>query len=669
MKTAIIKIKAKHNVVLSHRGGVTGWGTFPKDQPIDPESPIWEQRIDGGSEPGLMHPAAFLIKKSTRAALEITLQIPRLDTKTGYILEGLLGNIVLFSGSVTRSNTGTGEVVFEVNAQYQFEGFFRITGEALSWQVRQRDSKEVIPLRSVNIELYWLYNRDYDFFNRGIPVEILRQLADICRFTGTPQDYQLEKERIIRLNPGIPGISAAEWLIESIVKYCFSSNPPHYDIYEGKQHFMISGTPPGGMTFRRNKYQASRHDSMSRCNCDDQAALLQFYFKAIGFPNVSYCSLSGPGYLRLTRVVGRDFCNNPFYNKEGEEWKPVVDERDPVRKSFRRHAFCYLGDYRRIADSCYGPYTGDEEASQYLNHLLDNKTPHGKQESRITSMEIRRYPGVTQVDWINGIIHMPKWPSVEQLKEEIQFSEEKNKHLLEKVVIRDWRSPTQCPALQDGWETIFEEIIPGKGEVLKTWRLKKEKQRIDVDLYVASGGNQLAINRFLTFDLFRTNPDVSIEKTALAEFISPYLVKSTGRRHSEWFWPAYNLAFNVTFQDVPSKVQEALVIWLNGETASGKSQESLKDELNLLRLDAIDDSTKIVKKGKPVNIILPDQPDVLCDFHLSGNGLVLVAETDKELCFRALSESNNRLVIAAVHKKTLLVRNKEIKIIVPNEED
>ena len=206
----IVQIKAETDVVLSYQG-----------KPIPARLPIWQQEGSG-------YPAAFVLGHKLPAALAVTVHIPGVKPGAVYSLEGLSANkIPLFSGKPVKVQDETQEIVFEVFAQYEPEGFFKISGENISWQVTDQDTREVNPPLVVPLELYWLYGDTYLFLQKGIPVERLREIAEVCGITGNIQPQQLDtqqkKIKILRDDPQKP---AKKWVIASITKHLFNRTLP-----------------------------------------------------------------------------------------------------------------------------------------------------------------------------------------------------------------------------------------------------------------------------------------------------------------------------------------------------------------------------------------------------------------------------------------------------------
>jgi hypothetical protein len=254
----------------------------------------------------------------------------------------------------------------------------------------------------------------------------------------------------------------------------------------------------------------------------------------------------------------------------------------------------------------------------------------------------------------------PQVPWLRDFLKQINYSFQNQENHMEKGIVCQWPDPRQCPALnKKDWKLFYEDIIPGVDEVLKTWRLKKNRETIHIDLYVYSGKNTAAASekRLITLvSLYSIETDYQKGEPDLG----PLSFTSEVETHKQILWriPG-NIVLDVSFQYVDKSVQDQLIKWLH-QLACDHIIENLLTYMP--GFDRITCSNKKPNVGEIIMVKVQTQPHVTWDFNLKGDGLRLFDETDDTLYFEALKESKNTLSLAAVDVKTLMVKNEKIEI-------
>jgi hypothetical protein len=630
--------------------------------------PIWKGKK--------MHPAAFLINQSIPAALQVNVHLNGKSRGGKYKLCAYYGDTLMFSSRPKKLPHELKKVRFTVQAKFKAGDFFKVAGNLLSWKLLRNNKPVSILHENIDLELYWIYKENHLFFKRGIPVEILRGIARGFMFTGQTRITRLDNshnplklEHTTGSNPGMSKI------IVPVVYCCFFFNPPCYDIRNGSRNYTRGSYTK--MTFELKKYLKSIEHPHATCNCDDQAAVLQVFLKAVGIPKVKIGSVPTSFYLKLTNLVGRGLCNNPKFAGPPsgvlckmftcclKECNPITARGDKHRTEFDHHAFCYLGNGNNreqwpILDSCVGPHTGSEKYSEYYDNISD------KSSDKLFTPQ--PFNGVTKIDWVTGWKTRPEFPLTKKFIEKMYLTDKVIKKPVDRFVVCSWPDPRECPALaKKGWEMRFEDIIPGNNGVLKSWILYKEETCIDIELYISSRKDTSAMFRFLEIGSNTDFSELPYKKgpCRLGQHSARSIICSCIKN----FWIYHNVVFNIICHNVEKKKVKKLIKWLY-KFAKVHIKEDIDKYLPSIA-DITCSKTK-PKVGKTVTVNMIHQDNILHDFIFSeddkyeSDGLHLIDETEDSLVFEAVKKSDNKLVVVAVDKNTLLVNKKEFIIQVTN---
>jgi hypothetical protein len=648
----IVQIKAKRDVVLSYQG-----------KPIPPRMPIWQQEYGPGPNAGSMYPAAFLVGQKHPAALEVTVHIPGLKPGAVYSLQGLFpGKIPIFSGKPVKARDETQEIVFEVFAQYEPEGFFKISGENITWQVTGQDTPGVSQLPKVPLELYWLYGDTYLFLQKGIPVERLREIALACGMTGNIHPRQLDaQQKKIKIQRDDPQKPARKWVIARVVKHCFHRNPPRYNIWYGNLGFTLYAQGER-ITFLASSYLNALNDPGALFCCWDTAVILQYYLHVIGINDVSLCRMNPFGYLKSTPLVGRGECNNPFFGRTGDE--KVVNEKNPQRTAFGNHMFCRLNVDQTIVDSCAGPHLGDQSPEQYVKAAVDETFPIPPLVDPGTIYGITYFSAITHVDFIMDIETIDDEDVfISSFKNILETKDSKNPGP-KKFVVRSWPDPRKNPLLhQQGWKLFFEQLLPGIGGAMKIWKLRKDKsaESIDIYLYVSSVSSKSAQKLFFSKCNSHSHHENPFKKGRenLGDYSAMHLDTPEKKTHNKIFWVNNNVVFDLIIRNMTVDLEKDLTEWFDG-----LAEENLKNSLekDLPRTDGITCSNLKPRVGEIITVKIEPHTNIIYDFTLDGDGLKLLEITNEAYIFKAMKTCLNTLTMVLVDKYTLLSASKNFYI-------
>lgn len=672
-------------------------------KPIDPiKSTLWQNNVH--------HPAAFLIKEKGNSAVRLNVTLRIEDAEPGkYRLDGYYGsekNSPIFSGTFEiEDGDKPSNLTVAVSICSKPTNFTWFSGD-LAWEAVPEEYGQNIKLNTTCLELYWLYDAmDYSVFRKGIPMEILHYSALACRalLSAFIQDSQNE------FDPYSPPQVAKKSIIQRIVKACFFRNPPRYDIFGGANYFtdiqQLRSEEPikfdniniisdyGYVNILLDQYHKFIDDPYAICNCQDQAAVLLVYLSALGIADVKFCVISPFGFLSLTNLVGRGLCNNPCF--KGENLDKIVNQERKDRTGFGSHCFCSL-EGKWVLDSCAGPHTGSQGFKDYVDRVVDYIYPSGKSPAS-TTYNIYEYNQLTtSLDYIFGSSgNFHDRPHLEAFKNKLGIDKIMPKKLTE-FVVRSWPNPLKCRHLRKGWEIIYQDIIAGDNTTLKTWKLGKKAERIQIMLYVSpSDEPQPLFNLFLDKGSSSTHHELPYEKGPA--FLGKFAAKLACSHYSRCFWLPekehcrhLNILFDVISNNVTFDI-EKLYEWLM-QLIDDPTYIHDKTYLDayLPHMDKIKvaevkygktGGKSIVIKGK--YICCPEVPvgervtftytysdNIFLDFifpeYRPGNPcLRLLRQEDKILEFIVLDtpgKSRDTLRLAAVNKDTLLGATTDFKI-------
>lgn len=558
---------------------------------VEPGEPVWQIGIDPHSASGMgKNPVAFIFDRLDETRLTVNVKKNGDLTPGIYTLNGYFGTREFnqtnkpggktippfFTGSIEVDENGSLKET-EVYVEIRFNPrTFMGTAVNFSWELVPPDSNgdERQWLDDLTyLELYWLYDGDFQMFSRGIPVALLRYLASFCRIfylhdnTRLTEDdcgiiYQWTIHHQEFPAPSIEDVKA--WAVQA----CFHRNPPRYDVFHTHSHFSytyLQGEPRASVDVLLTQYLASLYDDSALCDCNDQAAFLLLYLAAAGIGGVNLAVLSPFGYLKLNGLAGRGLCNNPVYKNNRLE--KITRQRMQSRAGFRSHTFCLSpsreNNRHMVLDACVGPYTGNDCFHKYVRQVCDNLAPDGSNQIELMP-EPKVYDPRLYVDFLSRTPHVKDFTTISVAPPGYS------------VVCR-WPSPTACPALDSGWEIAYDNITPGDVCVLQTWVIKRKAEYITVKLYVFSHPDHKT-DASPVKDLFQTITTTTIleKNNKTPQIISPPLgdmvCSYTHHNRTRHIWVptgkknnapmVSNVIFDVTCTNINFN-HEALLIWLD----------------------------------------------------------------------------------------------------------
>ncbi len=337
--------------------------------------------------------AVLQLGKDKKCTANITVNVDSKGMSGKGIITGTLNGL-----------TFIGEVPLANGVHENIEVTLKETPDALSWTKGaihwEVDAKELAAIAGrTRVELFFVFddpaNRKF-FKGDGVWIEALRFIFKKGRLEGATK----VKQGLARVTKG-----------------CFELKENKYEILSGEAKF--GGTSP---TFRLTNYmkpaprQSAGNDFV---NCYDQTYAVIVFSGAIGL-TMKGLFLQPFGYLKLTELVGKGRCNNPFptrkfknaqenyltdllENGTSERNPPiledflVVDAKDHYRSAFGNHMFC---EYKaKIYDACAGPAIGSEDSLGYLLENIDINTPNFNSVHPTSRREITK----NQSTYLTGI--------------------------------------------------------------------------------------------------------------------------------------------------------------------------------------------------------------------------------------------------------------------------
>lgn len=337
-------------------------------------APHWPAANDGYMQS--KKAAVYQIKKDKTHTATVKLSVDSKGITSKGKLIGKLGKL-LFEGDAPVS-PGTHEVT--VTLKEAPPALHRAKGK-MTWELHADPHAALAG--NTQVELFCVFDdpaKPKFFKSKGVWIEALRFIFKEAKLEGTTDI----KEGLAK-----------------VTKACFGLKANRYEIEFGGSKF-------GGAlkTFQLKNYMkpAPRQDKLEDefVNCYDQAYAVIVFSGALGI-HMDGLFLEPFGFLKLTQLVGRGACNNPFpktkheaeVNKHREQklimgilGKPykakepeledflVVDPKDPDRNGFGNHMFCeYRAGGSSIYDACAGPALGTNDRVGYMVNSIDTTTP------------------------------------------------------------------------------------------------------------------------------------------------------------------------------------------------------------------------------------------------------------------------------------------------------
>ena len=615
-------ISPRNNIVVSKDG-----------KPINPHLAVWDsKRIS----PQL--PLAFDLGGTAPASLEVTLAVKGVLEK-GALLQALASdNTVLFSGEITGDSKS---IVQATSAPAQLA---RLNGNILHWQLTDADGDHIL-LGSTEIEIYWVNMKTVpvSLCRTGAPVEVLQQLSEILPLSSLfPADKTMA-------NPN--GNDNVFLNVSTVTVNVWSNTPPAYDIWFGAPYF-ITATNWDNITLHYSAYLAARSIPTSILNCYDTAAVLQHLLVLNGY-TIRYCYMDQFGYLRQTVLIGRGLCNNPFYGATGGP--AVIGQTNTARTAFGNHGFVYVSDSGCVADACAGPHTGTETPQEYVTAAIDNVYPLPPHPAPGTVANISYHDGVTSVDAIQSVYELPDFPHTETFMAATGLVKKDLAIFASKAVAGKWPAPASTLVLNNEWQPLYEELVPGAEETLKIWMLKNGNDIMMIKLYVSSGANDLAYNRFITLGALSQNTELPYEAGPVG--LGHYNAVGINKQLNKSFWVFHNAVLDIMCTDTATDVA-GLSAWYY-EWATRHLTDHLEAQLPPTGLQY---SSLKPRVGESLHVTHPSAGNILLDIVNPGDALRLISKEPASMVFDVLKPATTQLQFLVTDQDTLLVASETATI-------
>lgn len=610
LEVQLLAVKAHNNIVLQQNGEL-----------LNPHIAIWSNK----SVCTTPVPVAFNIGNDHKPQLEIQLAVGG-NAGQG-VLEILAANgTLLFRGDYS----GSGTVL--ATACYMPEALAQLKDDILYMQLVQ-DNGNMVPLGSIPVEMYWinLCELPDGMHRNGTPVELLNVLCEA-----------------VTLASYFPSEAAYMYPVQSIVQSIFNYGPPRLDVYSGAPRF-VTVNSWNSITLHYKAYRAAHDSGRAVASSFDMAAILQYLLQCYGY-RAYYCYMQPFGYLSLTNLAGRGLCNNPLYGKAGSA---VTSPSAASRTSWSNHSFVYLPAYGVAADAAAGPHMGYEMLGDYVTQMVDQAYHKQKGLPEAREHHVTQYTGVNSVDTITSLRVLPDFIHTATFIKENAFSYKSFCALANKAIAGKWPEPEVIPYLRGAWKTFYSEVVPGAEEVLKIWMLKRGEDIITIKLYIVSGENELAYNRFIAQASLSQSEAPALK--ADAPGMGHFSAGSAGTADNRYVWVYHNAVLDIASSD-SSVDLSVIAAWY----FAWASNNLVTDVLPCLPLTAITCEGTPQLAGQQFAVTLNTSENTLLHFLQTGNGARLISRDARRLEFEWHPPVMARIKVIVVNNDTLLVNTETV---------
>ncbi|GGH58104.1 hypothetical protein HNQ91_000356 [Filimonas zeae] len=607
----LLAIQPHNNLVIQRKGKL-----------LNPHLPIWNNKNVCTTPVAV----AFDIGNDRKPQLEVQLAVG------GNVGQGVLeifaaNSILLFRGLFNRSQT------VMATAVYTPEVLSQLQDDMLYLQLTMDDGTQV-PLGTIPVEMYWMNIAELpDAVHRnGIPVELLQALCSA-----------------VTLASYFPSEAAYMYPVQAIVQSLFNNQGPRLDVYSGAARF-VTVNNFNNITLHYQAWRAAQAVGGAVASSFDIAAVLQYLLCSYGY-RTYYCLLARTGYLSLTNLLGRGLSNNPLYAATD---MPVVSPAATGRTAWSNHSFVYIPAYGVVADAAVGPHMGYEMMGDYLTQLLDQA--YYKQAALPEPGEhtVEQYTGVTSTDTISSVHTLPHFTHTAAFIQENDFSFKSFCVLATKAIAGKWPEPETIPYLRGAWNTFYTELVPGAEEVMQLWMLRRDDALITVKLYVVSGNNELAYNRFVAqAALSQTEkPAMKADTPGMGHFSAHSAVEGENR----YIWVYHNAVLELTSSDTDLDLN-LIASWYFAWASNNLAEEVTY----CLPSTDVTCNGNGDFPGKEFVVTLDTSESTLLHFTQTGKGVRLTGRDARRLEFEITAGFQASLQLLIINKDTLLVNTAHLK--------
>lgn len=611
MEIQLLAIRPLNNLVIQQKGKL-----------LNPHVPIWSNKTVCTTPV----PVVFEIGNHTKPQLEVQLAVGG-NTEQGVLEIFAANNVLLFQGAFNQSAT------IIATAVYTPEVVSQLQDDILHLQLTL-DNGTQVPLGTIPVEMYWMNTADLpDAVHRnGIPAELLHALCSAVTLAGY-----------------FPSEAAYMYPVQAIVQSLFNIGVPRLDVYSGAARF-VTVNNFNNITLHYNAFRAAQAVPGAVASAFDMAAVLQYLLLCYGY-KVYYCLLPRTGYLSLTNLSGSGLSNNPLYGNTGS---PVVSPAATGRTAWSNHSFVYIPAYGVVADASVGPHMGYEMMGDYLTQLLDQAYHKQVGIPEPAEHDVVHCTGVTGIDVINSLHVLPDFTHAHTFIKENNFSFKSFCALAGKAIAGKWPEPESIPYLRGAWKTFYEELVPGTEEVLKMWMLRRGEELITVKLYVTSGENELAYNRFVAqAALSQTEkPAMKADTPGMGHFSAESAIPGENR----YIWVYHNAVLELTSSD--ADIDLTLIASWYFAWASNNLAEQV---LPCLPTTNINYHGNGDFPGKEFVVTLDTSENTVLHFKQTGKGVRLTGRDACRLEFEITEGVQASLQLLVINTETLLVNTALMK--------
>ena len=221
-------------------------------------------------------------------------------------------------------------------------------GEDIEWTLSLLPTGQAQALQKTRVELYGLNPNLPRYFNKGVPVKLLRWVVahaprTLSAYTAHVADHVMNRTGFI------------------------------FDSIGGASGF---GVPALGSNFNLSTWlKLMNSNSNYRVNQYDQSAAVQVCLALAPFSNgpaMPWAYLSPYGYIQKTKLTGwSGDCNNSLFKEKPDIMWMKINDAD--RTAFVDYAFILSND-SKVVDSTIGPHLGTDTTNQYLDAAIDTTT-------------------------------------------------------------------------------------------------------------------------------------------------------------------------------------------------------------------------------------------------------------------------------------------------------
>lgn len=687
----LIKVSAHGNVPVFLNGLL-----------VPTDSPIWEVGNDNG--PDIYIPAVFLLNSQNNFLLRFHFEIPPILQDKSLKLKGMYifdeSNQKELFETITdipdNEDRKPGSVLVGMK---KIDSFKLISGKDISWVLNIDEDQDDLWSKKIDMELYWIYDFKKEYFPRGVPIRIIREIAaSASRANWKLMNVDFDDDVIRPQIPVSKFTKSRDMIIYAIVLHIFLRNPPSYNVggikgtkfYHFEKH--RGGEDYNVINLHLNEYLCSKFDPIATCDCIAMAAVLQYFLRCVGFYDVMIRRMDGVS-IKFSRIgiIGRGWSNSPLY--EETHTTPLVDPSKEKQSEIKRHVFCTSkdtdnSDAEYILDSCFGPSTGDWDFEEYKKNIISK-------ESSVVHYCKDEFIGVIATNRLSKVPLQESDFKIGEYIEKISNRESELYYLMtsilnissdeNKYVVCDW-PPRWLKKImrRNRWVKFCETIIPGYGEVQYILKFYRNYERIEIKVNVSSIGNNITYFRYFHGVEISLGMEEQLDENGRSFEFSEEKFSDTSNFKNRWCKdiPIGNVMIRIECYNLLTDI----------DYLKENLQKYAKD--NILKKDALKDhlpckpgfSIQSGKSGGSADFMGIEMGDLLevksngsgdnfMDFYIEDvdsswqldnpfaeKGLQLIKENDSELVFKATEfvSRTKRLTVTVINKKTLLCNSNSI---------